>query len=490
MIRDGTVAFVSLLIFALSITAQAQVTSHWTVGKTANGEAIRKILQADPIHDALPDYVNKTFRLPRPLPITYLENGEINASYSPSQHKITMSYDLGVYLYGLFKKSGSTNPAAQVRATMGFILLHEMGHALIGELALPQVGRGENAADEFAALYGPKIVGDRGHSLALDAAHWFRLMDKSAVDIKKLAFWDEHDLDTQRYYKILCNLYGSDPARFQNTISPLVPYTRLRLAQERYPKKVERWERLFSSHLVQPNGRTLHIPFPARDKPAEISLSTDSEGVLMTPVQLNRVRMIRALLKRLNSTYRLPKNLTVLSQSTQLRRNHFLPFTGQIVLSENFLNDARAKLFARYPAAQAQETYLALEQFSVLQEFSKALISDADLAITGEMEDAAAELTIMTIVGDPELRKLARPMTRWFALLSEQHINVLTLQYWSESALDEQRYYDLLGYLYSADPKNSGFVVPLIDPDRLNKMRWEYQQKTRAWGELLRPYFH
>ena len=485
-----SVSFFALLLMVIVSTnsAQAQVTSSWSAGKTANGEAIRKILQADPIHRTLPAYVNRTFRLPRPLPITYLENGKINASYSPSRHKITMSYDLGVYLYGLFKKNGSSDPAGQVRATMGFILLHEMGHALVGELALPQVGRGEDAADEFAALFGPKIVGDRGNTLAWNAAQWFRLMDKSAVDIKKLPFWDEHGLNTQRFYNILCNLYGSDPKRFSQAISPIVPYTRLRLAQQRYPKKMERWERLFSRHLVRANGKSLHRTFPLRQTPAKISLKTKKTGTLMTPVQLNRVRLIGALLARLNGTYKLPKNLTVVSQSTQLRRNHFLPITGQIVLSDSFLSDARAKLYKRYPAAQAQESYLALESFSVLQEFSKALIVDADLAITGELEDAAAELTIMTLVSDPELRKLARPMTRWFSLLSEQNVNVLKLQYWSESALDEQRYYDLLGYLYSADPQNSSFVKPLINAKRLRKMAWEYQKKRWAWGQLLKPY--
>ncbi len=130
----------------------------------------------------------------------------------------------------------------------------------------------------------------------------------------------------------------------------------------------------------------------------------------------------------------------------------------------------------------------ALESFSLLVEFSRALIEDCDLAITGEPEAAATELAIMMVVANPELRPLALPVSRWYETLAAETTSVLRVKYWSESALDGQAYYDLIGYLYSSDPVTYAPLGLKFDQRRRQKLAWEYQLKKRNWRRLLQPF--
>jgi len=207
----------------------------------------------------------------------------------------------------------------------------------------------------------------------------------------------------------------------------------------------------------------------------------------MSVTDLVRIRGFQEMIGYLNGTFRLPKNLFVNYRDTDVAMNLFLPLTGKIVLSRQFFDSAEKRLMGLNPQ-QRQETMRALEKVSLLQEFSRGLIADADLAITGEPEAAAAELTTLMIVSDPKLRPLAVPLSRWFDALAREKVNVLQLKYWSESALDQQSYYDLLGYLYCTDPSAYPQAARLIPAQRLQKMAWELPQKKLRWKRLLEPF--
>lgn len=471
------------------VWAQPQVTSTWQPGTTPVGEAMRRLLRADPLHTTLPAYLNRTYVLPRDLPIVYCEHPKVNAWYSPNEHKITVSYKLVAFLLDFYRKRGVRDPERETQATLDFIILHELGHALIHELDLPVVGREEDAADEFATLIGLDALQDRGVGQAMSAAGWFRMMGSSEVKLKEMEFWDEHSMNSQRFYKILCFLYGSNPHGLGPYITPVVPYTRLRTATERYPKKVERWRRLLAAHTAQKSPYKLEKVVPDPAKPRTITFEPLPTGQLAPMDLLQRRANFQQMVTLLNNTFKIPKNLTLVSKMSGLQRNAFLPTVGYMVMSQEFFEGARERLLRHYTAAQTAETMAALERFSVLQEFAYALIADADLAITGEPEDAAAELAMVLVASQPTLRPIGKPLTRWYEALSAEKVNVLQLQYWSESALSQQRFYDLLGYLYVADPAHYGYVAQMIPKARLDKTAWEYQMKQRNWGRLLRPFW-
>ena len=108
-----------------------------------------------------------------------------------------------------------------VVANVQFTLCHELTHALIAILDVPVLGREEDAADQISAicflhptdenLRDPKAL----EKLVAVADAW-RLEWELDKDSGGTAYWDEHALDIQRYYQVLCVLYGSDPERFED----------------------------------------------------------------------------------------------------------------------------------------------------------------------------------------------------------------------------------------------------------------------------------
>jgi hypothetical protein len=97
-----------------------------------------------------------------------------------------------------------------------FILGHELGHALIHQLALPLTGHGEDAADGFAVF--STLNGPDGTGPALGAA---TLFDEMALRLGALTFEDyssDHPVVQQRTYNFICYVVGSDPQRLRNSL--------------------------------------------------------------------------------------------------------------------------------------------------------------------------------------------------------------------------------------------------------------------------------
>lgn len=447
------------LLLVACATAQGKISPVWQNGTTPEGEAVRRLLSADPFHSRLPETLNGLLKFPRNLPVVYCQNGAVNAWYSPSQHQVTVSYDLALYLQRLVKSDLLTQDC------LDFILMHEFGHALIHELDLPLVGSEEDAADEFATVVCAQALGPKGRTMAMNAALFFSRMGDSETKLSKLHFYDEHSLNKQRYYRILANLHAAQP---DPAIEKIVPVTRLMEAKGRYAARVQHWNRLLSAHEKTPGGPPLQ------------SVGVDPANKRHLTLMTEGPSRLREMVTLLDSMFVLPKNLTVVERSTGVQKNVFLPLSGQIVMSQEFFEAARPKL--------SQLDFRALEEFSLLQEFSLALITDADLPFSGDVEDAAAELTAVLVASNPKFQWMGSPMMRWYATLAKEHKNVLDLKYWSVTALDEQRYFQLMGYLYCQDPKLAPDAVKLISAKRLKKFAYEYAQKRRNWARLLAPF--
>ena len=107
-----------------------------------------------------------------------------------------------------------------VTANVQFTLCHELTHALIATFDIPVLGREEAAADQIATLciLYPETTSDRDphaiEKLAAVADAW-RIEWEMDKESGGTAYWDEHELDIQRYYNVLCMLYGSDPEEFE-----------------------------------------------------------------------------------------------------------------------------------------------------------------------------------------------------------------------------------------------------------------------------------
>lgn len=104
-----------------------------------------------------------------------------------------------------------------VQGTLRFVLLHETGHAFVDLYDIPVLGREEDAADRFATWWmSPNAQQDGTDAIA--AVEWWLASGRSnPASREQMAWWDEHGIDEQRGYQIICLLYGADP----QTMGPL-----------------------------------------------------------------------------------------------------------------------------------------------------------------------------------------------------------------------------------------------------------------------------
>ncbi len=107
---------------------------------------------------------------------------------------------------------------AFVASNIIHILLHEIGHAVIDQFALPVIGQEEDAADSFATLEVLTIYDDHVDIL-LDAAEAMLIMhDLTEAGGTPLDYFGVHDLDIQRGLRIVCHAVGLDPERYDEAV--------------------------------------------------------------------------------------------------------------------------------------------------------------------------------------------------------------------------------------------------------------------------------
>ena len=134
------------------------------------------------------------------------------------------------------------------------LLSHELGHVLIAEMHLPLLGREEDAADTYAALRLLAIgTSFSQQELAQAAQGWF-LNDRRDQEIgERPLFYDEHNLNQQRAYQILCLMVGSDPVKFKGLADRMkMPEERQRTCKRDFAKTSEGWQTVLKPWLREP----------------------------------------------------------------------------------------------------------------------------------------------------------------------------------------------------------------------------------------------
>jgi hypothetical protein len=150
-----------------------------------------------------------------------------------------------------------------------FALVHEVGHMLIAEMGLPVLGREEDAADSFATLTALKM-GDSfsDRVLTQSARGWFLSDRRNQKENIKMAFYDEHGLDQQRAYNIVCLMVGSDPDKFEHLAEMTkLPPERGGTCQGDYSNASWSWEQVLKPHLRAEGQPKTAITVTYQDSP-------------------------------------------------------------------------------------------------------------------------------------------------------------------------------------------------------------------------------
>lgn len=209
-------------------------------------------LRQEQVLEGIAADLNATFRLATEVILTFAECDEENAFYSSEEQQITLCYELLDGMYRNFEAE-LEDPDEVEDAVMGataFIFFHELGHALVDIYDLPITGREEDAVDQLATL----VLADgteEGEQSALDGAtSFYHDSEEDEGEIDESAFWDEHSMNAQRFYNIVCWVYGHDPELHSDlTEDGVLPEERAEQCEGEWEQLESSWTRLLKPHL-------------------------------------------------------------------------------------------------------------------------------------------------------------------------------------------------------------------------------------------------
>jgi hypothetical protein len=135
-----------------------------------------------------------------------------------------------------------------------FVLGHETGHALISVFEIPVIGREEDAADALATVVSLKMANSFADRVVVNAARgWFLSDQRDRKEGTPNVFYDEHGMDLQRAYNIVCLLVGGAPDKFKNLASEVkLPKERQDTCRFDFSNASWSWEQVLKPHMRKP----------------------------------------------------------------------------------------------------------------------------------------------------------------------------------------------------------------------------------------------
>jgi hypothetical protein len=195
--------------------------------------------------------VNDIVALPQDAAVLFSDCGRVDTYYDSGAPGIVVCHEMLGYFRDLFRKRGVRDDAL-TKAVVGaalFGFLHELGHALVDLLQLPVTGKEEDAVDQLAAIILIES-GSEGLNIALDGAEALLLHSKG-TSFEKTQFWDQHSFEEQRYYALLCLVYGSNPKAYADLVQRRgLPADRAAACPAEYDRLRQAWQR-----LLEPYGK-------------------------------------------------------------------------------------------------------------------------------------------------------------------------------------------------------------------------------------------
>jgi hypothetical protein len=210
-------------------------------------------LQESEVLEEIIDVVNDNIALREDVLVPVEESpANPGPAYYPSERAIVMPPEFVQLVADVLIQSDLVDTQedleTQATAITAFVFLHEIGHALVDQLEIPITGKEEDAVDQLATV----VVTDEDEGageIAISAALLFGAFaaDREAFD--EADFWDEHSLDEQRFFNLLCWVYGADPAVYGEIAELGIGQERLARCEEEFAQIETSWGILLDPYL-------------------------------------------------------------------------------------------------------------------------------------------------------------------------------------------------------------------------------------------------
>jgi hypothetical protein len=207
--------------------------------------------------EGIADDLNATIAIPENVMITFKECGAPNAYWDSQGRSINMCYELMEQMAQDFKAVAKTEEelGERVNGALTFAFIHELGHCLIDVLQLPSTGREEDAVDQLSTFVLVALKGEEGEKMAISGAiSWGIQYDRLAASGKtagelNMLWADEHSMDAQRFYNVLCWVFGHNPNKYVKMINNPLPEQRAVRCPTEYSKLATAWLTLLRPYL-------------------------------------------------------------------------------------------------------------------------------------------------------------------------------------------------------------------------------------------------
>jgi len=135
-----------------------------------------------------------------------------------------------------------------------FVLAHETAHALVSVFEIPVIGREEDAADALATVVALKMGNSFADNVLVNAAKgWFLSDQRDRKQGIPSAYYDEHGLDLQRAYNIVCLMVGGAPDKFLKLAHEVkLPEERQNTCKFDYSNAEWSWGEVLKPHKRKP----------------------------------------------------------------------------------------------------------------------------------------------------------------------------------------------------------------------------------------------
>jgi hypothetical protein len=225
-----------------------------------------------------------------------------------------------------------------------FTLYHESGHLLVGELGIPVLGKEEDAADSIAVILILNYTDDRDerYNTLIDVADgWYmNAQNSTGQGIDDLSFYDEHSLDIQRAYSVVCMMVGADPGEFGEVAEVYdMDADRQEACGPVYQQSEAAWMTLLDSHFTDTPTASIEIVYDEAGDYEDIETA------------LKERQVMESLAELLKASFTLPRPVTLRASQCGDANAYYDPDAHEIT----YCYELGAEMYALYANSYAEE---------------------------------------------------------------------------------------------------------------------------------------
>jgi Putative metallopeptidase len=226
-----------------------------------------------------------------------------------------------------------------------FVICHEVAHAAMTQMKLPVLGRAEDAADSFATLRLIRIGSAFSRRVLAEATKgWFLSARRDQETGDKVVYYDEHGLDQQRAYQIVCLMVGSDKDKFKDLASDTkLPEDRQDTCAGDYSDASYAWDLLLKPHLRSPDQPKTKIDVVYGEAKAGLSPAARAARSIL---------FLETVAQNLADTFVWPASFTLEMQSCGFPNARWVLSTHKLTVCYELAADF-AELYRAYGAERA-----------------------------------------------------------------------------------------------------------------------------------------